>query len=214
MFAPLLDTPQTTAARAEPLEFHCIPNPRMSTLDIRSENAPSPGRALSSLASEDHGSGNRNPTSEGPLRKTTPQLVNLFPQTPGIQHAKSHHQHAKAPCAALPSDRCGTLHSRIGCPGNPLESHQTPPFVHALHAPFNKPPDEWHDRLPGLTIPRNLSMNDAGNAPCASGSFALPIRVATCEAPGQDHARVHGGAIPTRRLPAGIGAGHAQQMLA
>ena len=208
-FAPLLETPQTTAARAEPSAAHCIPNPGTGRSGMASVNAPSPGQALPSQASEDYGSGNRNPMSEGPLRHATTQSVNFHPQTQGIQYANSHHQHAKAPCAALPSNRCGTLHSGIGCPG-PLESHQTPPFVHALRTPFNKPRDMWQDLLPGL-IPRNLSMNIVGNAPCASDSFALPLRIMTVEAPGQDHARVHGGTIPTRGLPAGIGAGHAQQ---
>ena len=54
-------------------------------------------------------------------------------------------------------------------------------------------------------------MNNVGNAPCASESFASPLRLMTGEAPGQDHARVHGGSIQTKGLPAGIGAGHAQQ---
>ena len=184
MIAPLLETPQTTAARAEPSAAHCMPYPGMGSSGISSVKAPSPGQALPSQASEDYGSRNRNPMSEGPLRHATTQSVNFFPQTQGIQHANSHHQHAKAPCAALPSNRCGTLHSGIGCPG-PLESHQTPPFVHALQTPFNKPPEVWHDMLPGLTIPRNLSMNDAGNAPCTSGSFALPLRIVTVEAPGK-----------------------------
>ena len=173
MFAPLLGTPQTTAARAEQLEFQCIPSPGMSRSGISFVNAPSPGRALSSLASEDHGSGNRKPTSEGPLRNTTTQPV-IFPHTQAIQHANSHHQHAKAPCAALPSDRCGNLHSGIGCPGS-LESHKSTLPAHAVHAPFNKPPEVWQDTFAEKIISRNMSMNSVGNVLCASGSLASPL---------------------------------------
>ena len=54
-------------------------------------------------------------------------------------------------------------------------------------------------------------MNNVGSVPCASGSFALPLRIMTGATPGQDHARVHGGSIQTKGLPTGIGAGHAQQ---
>ena len=54
-------------------------------------------------------------------------------------------------------------------------------------------------------------MNDAGNAPCASGSYASPLRIATCDAPGHDHAHVHGGTTLTKRLPAGIAARNVQQ---
>ena len=54
-------------------------------------------------------------------------------------------------------------------------------------------------------------MNIVGNAPCASESYALPLRIMTGATPGQDHAHVHGGSIQTKGLPTGIGAGHAQQ---
>ena len=140
MIAPLLETPQTTAARAEPSAAHCIPNRGKGRSDTLSVKVPSPGQALTSQASEDKGSGNRNPMSEGPLRHATTQPVIVLPQTQVTQHANSHHQHAKAPCAALPSDRCGILHSGVGCPG-PLESHITPPPVHAFQTPFNEPLD-------------------------------------------------------------------------
>ena len=135
MIAPLLKSPQTTAARAEPSAAHCTPNRGKGRSGIVSVKVPSPGQALTSQASEDKGSGNRNPMSEGPLRHATTQSVNVVPQTQGIQHAKSHHQHAKAPWAGLPSDRCGILHSGVGCPV-PLESHITPLPVHAFQTPF------------------------------------------------------------------------------
>ena len=61
MIAPLLETPQTTAARAEPSAAHCIPNPGKGRSGISFVKAPSPGQALPSQASEDNGSGNRNP---------------------------------------------------------------------------------------------------------------------------------------------------------
>ena len=54
-------------------------------------------------------------------------------------------------------------------------------------------------------------MNNVGNAPCASESYASPHRIMTGEAPGQDHAHVHGGSIQTKGLPTGIGARRAQQ---